>query len=123
MDPLTEEQRVAQGGLGYLQYHAAITWMRALAQYGLENHATACEGVGNPTFVAPVVWKYPAHWATFDFASMGHLLISLDEGKTWYGLDATFYPPNEDGWDRMMRRVKALQDHPDRFKPIKLRAR
>jgi len=114
--PLNEQERVQQGGMGYMAYHATLTWMRELAEYGRRLGYESTEH-GRPEWVGQMVWDYPKWKLSFDHGSLGHLLISIDGGATWYGMDMTFYPPSE-AWDRMLSRVDYISHHGEGLTPV-----
>lgn len=114
---IDESFRLEQVGMGYMQYHAAIAWMRTLFQAAgvsrTEQGSTAW--VGNT-----VIWEIQdtrtttCH-ITFDHNSYGHLLMSVDGQKTWYGMDMTYYPPTLETWQDIHHRLENLREHPQRF--------
>jgi len=114
MDPTvkfvaTEEYRLEQGGMGYLQFHAAVAWVRQWLR-SLDKHYVEHGSTG---WVEPVKWTVDDSegkplWLTFDLTSVGHLQYSL-HGQSWRGMDVTYHPATEttkDRWDTLMLRVK-----------------
>ena len=118
----TEQDRINQGGLGWVAYHAALTWMRQLAAYANECHGVLFEEVSDPErgvvyAQQGVSWRSESFSMTWE--GVGHLLISMD-GKTWYGMDMTYYPPTELAWSRMTKRVGHIREHPGNFKSVRV---
>ncbi len=109
----TEQGRIQQGGMGYLQFNTAVvwvrTWLKALGVTYTEH--------GDLGWVTTIRWEVSTEdgpvWLSFDLKSYGHLLYGLD-GKTWDGMDVTYYPPTpETRWDMLMRRIQTMRAHPD----------
>jgi hypothetical protein len=128
----TEAERVRQGGMGYMQTHAAITWIRTLLAEG--NVANIEHG--NPADVRGHQWEISAPvpvegshlrdpdaeteditvWITYDQGSFGHLLISFDR-EAWTGMGVTYHPPTNKTWnDRVLHRIRGAHKFPDNYK-------
>ena len=113
MSEYTEQFRLDQGGMGFLQAHAAITWIREWLKHVKVDYDES------PICGAhPVLWtiKHPGKpdfYIGFDLKSVGHLLYSIDRVK-WQGMDVTYHPANvepvsTDNWFNLVRRIKRLR--------------
>lgn len=105
----TEAGRLKQGGMGYAQWHAAVTWIRTWLQ---AIGATYTEH-GDPGWKSALKWEITTDegpfWITFDHGSYGHLLYGLD-GEAWDGMDVTYHPPTtETRWDMLLRRITRMR--------------
>lgn len=107
-----ESTRLEQGGMGYLQFHAAVAWIRSW----LTDIGVTFKEQGDLGWVAPVLWEISDEeglpfWISFDLKSVGHLLYSIDK-DAWNGMDVTFYPPTkETRWDMLLRRIRKMREY------------
>ena len=103
-----EDFRLQQKGMGYLQWHAAVSWMRAWLK---ANKATFTEH-GDTGSIRPLIWEVRSNegsfWVSFDRTSIGHLLFSLNR-EDWQGMDVTYHSAEdesgEDTWEMVCRRI------------------
>ena len=107
LSKITETDRLEQGGMGFLMYHAAVVQMRLLAKLAMTKGVSSTE-TGDVANVGQVIWHYEGGFQlTFDHSSFGHLLLSLD-GEHWKGMDASYYPAPL-MWEQLLRRIELMR--------------
>lgn len=108
---ITEQFRMDQGGMGYLQFHAAVSWIRT---WLTANDVSFIEH-GDPARICRMMWEVAdgegqTFWLTFDHKSYGHLLYSIDR-ENWSGMDVTYHPSEGAGsdtnWNIVCRRIRS----------------
>ncbi len=108
----TETFRLEQAGMGYLQFHAAVTWFREW----LAHNKVVYKELGAAQGVSPIQWEVEhetgTFWLSFDLQSLGHLLYSSNHIK-WEGTDATYHAATGTAgtqlWEHVLRRVLRMR--------------
>ena len=120
-----ESYRINQGGMGYLQFYAAVTWMRKW----LKNINVSYTERGNFGGINQVNWEVNddagnPFWLSFNIKSFGHMLFSPDR-KNWCEMDVTFHPAEgtlaSDNWQMILLRLRNWRSHGPTAKVYKLR--
>ena len=109
-----EEFRRKQGGMGFLQVYAAVTWIRTWLAFNKVDYGES-QVMGAHRVIWTVKHKTkPPFYITFDLTSPGHLLYSIDK-ENWKGVDMTYHPADQDpisinNWYNLIRRITRLRE-------------